>query len=169
MIYYLIGTNHAHQLEGHKDGNSVALGEYLSAFCSDNGVDLLAEELNEEAVAKWKADGSVAKSVASRLSISHLYCDPNLEERQRLGTLTHSEAAKKLGFGSYWAREKDALVEAEVRKTWPARESFWLEKLRQVMFTRCVFVLGAKHVVTFGDLLASQGIAVHVAQSDWKP
>lgn len=169
MICYLIGTNHAHQLEGQKDGDSASFAEYLAAFCSDNGIDLLAEELNEEAIAKWKAGGSVTKSVASKLSICHRFCDPDREDRQRLGVLTDQEAAKKLGFGSALTLQQAALVEAEVRKTWPARENFWLEALRQVTFTHCAFVLGAKHVVTFSGLLRAQGFTVYVAQANWEP
>jgi hypothetical protein len=56
-----------------------------------------------------------------------------------------------------------------VRKTWPAREGFWLERLRQVTFARCAFVLGAKHVETFGTLLSTEGFTVHVAHSHWEP
>ncbi len=169
MICYLIGTNHAHQLEGDKDGDSVAFATYLTALCSDNRIDLMAEELNEEAITLWKAQGSVVRSVASRLSICHLFCDPKREDRRRLSILTVGEAAKKLGYELSWTREQNAAVEAEARKTWPARERFWLERLRQVPFNRCAFVLGAEHVHTFGNLLSSEGFTVHVAQSYWKP
>ncbi len=169
MICYLIGTNHANQLEGQKDGDSVTFAKYLSAFCSDNRIDLIAEELNEEAIAKWQAGGSVAKSVASRLFIRHCFCDPDREERQRLGVLTDQEAAKKLGFASSWTSQQDVLVLAEVKKSWLARENFWLERLREVTFMRCAFVLGAKHVATFRDLLRAQGFTVHIVKENWKP
>jgi hypothetical protein len=168
-ICYLIGTNHAHQLEGDKNGDSVAFAAYLTAFCSDNRIDLMAEELNEQAITRWKAQGSVVRSVASRLSICHLFCDPGREDRQRLGLLTDMEAAKKLGYELSWTQEQDAAVKAEARGTWPARERFWLDHLRQVPFNRCAFVLGAEHVQTFGSLLSSEGFTVHVAQSHWKP
>lgn len=169
MICYLVGTNHAHQLECQSDGDSVAFAAYLSDFCSQNRIDLIAEELNDEAVTMWEAKGSVAKSVASHFSISHRFCDPKHEDRRRLGVLTDREAAKKLGFNRFWTRAQEPQVKAEVRKTWPTRERFWLDRLRQATFERCVFVLGSEHVETFGQLLTCEGFTVHVAHVDWKP
>lgn len=166
-ICYLIGTNHAHQFEGQKDGNSVAFACFLCRFCSDNHIDLLAEELNEDAIVEWKVSGSVARSVALKLSIPHLFCDINRADRHRLGVLTDQEIAQKLGFGSFWTRQQVAQIDAEVRKAWFIRENFWLGKLHQSSFNRCAFILGAKHVPTFEALLNSQGFTVHVAQTNW--
>lgn len=169
VICYLIGTNHAHQLEGQKDGDSVSFSKYLSAFCSGKRVDLIAEELNEECISKWQAVGSVAKSVASKLSIRHLFCDPGSEDRQRLGVLSDQDVAKKLGFGSCWTLQQAALIETEVRKSWPVRETFWLDRLRKIGFSRCAFVLGAKHIVTFNALLHAHGFTGYVVETNWEP
>lgn len=169
VICYLIGTNHAHQLEGQKDGDSVSFSKYPSAFCSGKRVDLIAEELNEESIEMWQAVGSVAKSVALKLSIRHLFCDPGSENRQRLGILSDQEVSKKLGFGSCWTLQQAALVDAEVRKSWPVRERFWLDRLREIRFSSCVFVLGAKHIVTFNALLHAQGVTGYVVETNWEP
>ncbi len=106
---------------------------------------------------------------APKLFIRHRFCDPDCEERQLLGILTDQEVAKKLGFASSWTSQQDALVLAEVKKFWAARENFWFERLREVTFRRCVFVLGAKHVATFRDLLHAQGFTVHIVNKNWNP
>ena len=169
VICYLVGTNHAHQFESQSDGDSVAFAAYLSDLCSQHRIDHIAEELNDEAIAMWEAKGSVAKSVATNFSISHRFCDPEYEDRRRLGILTDRETAKKLGFSPFWTRAQEHQVTAEVRKTWPTRERFWLDQLRLDTFERCAFVLGSEHVETFGQLLTREGFTVHVTHVDWKP
>lgn len=167
MVCHLIGLNHGHQLEGYEFGNWRAFDKYLSDLCISVGVDLIAEELNEEGIARWRANGSVARTVALRLSIKHLFCDPNQQDRERLGLLTERDAAAKLGYGRTWTSAQDATVTAEAQRTWPDRERFWLQRLRHVQFDRCAFILGAAHVDTFGALLSAAGYCVVVVNREW--
>ena len=95
MIVRLLGLNHGHQLQGYALGDWRAFDAYLSEFCVVNKIDLIGEELSEEALALWHATDSVARTVAVRLLIEHLFCDPESEERHRLGILTDKEAAAK--------------------------------------------------------------------------
>jgi len=131
-------------------------------------IDLIAEELSEDAIALWRASGSAARNVASRLSITHLFCDPSIEERKSLGILMPKEIAAMQGFGQFWTSHQDAVIIAEERKMWPIRESFWLERLRTLSFNECVFILGTEHVDSFGSLLRREGFTVQVNCTNWK-
>lgn len=169
MICHLIGVNHQYQLRGYRGVDSDAFGTYLSSICREVNIDLIAEELSEWAIRKWAfrgATGSVARDVAQRLGIKHLFCDADSDERKSLGILCRREIATKLGFPEFRSPEQERILDCEERKVWPIRERFWLRKLQQMKFTECAFVLGSIHVDTFGKLLNSEGIGVQV--HDWK-
>lgn len=169
MRCHLIGLNHAHQLEGYEHGAFEVFGQYLTKFCVNANIDLLAEELNQEAVTLWRAKESVARTVATRLSINHLFCDPTLVDRRCLGILPPKEIASNLGYGRCRTSEQEAILTAEEKKTWSIREQFWLEQLGTVCFQECAFILGSSHVETFSALLTTKGIQVHVAHRLWVP
>jgi hypothetical protein len=169
MHCHLVGLNHAHQLEGSKHGAPGAFNQYLTRFCADEDIDLLAEELSEEAVSLWQATGSVAKTVAKRISINHMFCDPQLADRRRLGIRTADEIASDLGYGRFLTPAQEAIRTAEERNSWPIREQFWFEELSRVSFKRCAYILGSEHVTTFGALLTNKGFQVHIAHPNWGP
>jgi hypothetical protein len=86
MKIHLIGLNHGYQLEGCRTHDWERFDEYLLAFCKAEGIDLVAEELSEWAIQKQSnlgAVGSVARNVASRLHITHRFCDPDEEQRKQ--------------------------------------------------------------------------------------
>lgn len=149
MHCHLIGLNHAHQLEGYKQGEFDTFRRYLTSFCVNGKIDLIAEELNQETIALWKAKGSVAKTVAKSLSIEHLFCDPELQDRRRLGIFSSLEISLNLGYRRALTHKQSAIFDAELRKGWPIREKCWLDQLGRVLFQRCAFILGAEHVDTF--------------------
>jgi hypothetical protein len=116
-------------------------------FCQVEKTDLVAEEMSEEGLRLFRdegATGSVARDVAGRLGVRHLFCDPDSEERAGLAVPSGKEG-------------------------WPQRERCWWQKLRAVDFTRCAFVLGTQHVEGFATLLASESIAVLIESKNWEP
>jgi len=172
MEIFLIGLNHGYQLEGCMTHDWKTFDEYLFGFCKRAHIDLVAEELSEWAIKRNShqgAIGSVGKNVASRLSIKHLFCDPDEVERKQLGIRNGKELSQSLGFGNILNAEQATIVEQKEREQWPIRERYWLEQLQKVHFRQCVFILGAQHVDSFDKLLAREDFTVHIEHPDWEP
>lgn len=147
MTVHLIGLNHGYQLHGYSEMDWAAFDAYLLGFCRAEKTDLVAEEMSEEGLRLFcdeGATGSVGKDVAMRLNVRHLFCDPDSEERICRGIPPGKDG-------------------------WPERERCWWQKLREVVFTRCAFVLGTQHVESFATLLASEGIDVRIESKNWEP
>jgi len=160
MTIRLIGLNHGYQLRGYDGADWSAFEQYLLSYSESEGIDLIAEELSNEAVRKWMAADSVARHVARRLGVRHLFCDPESGQRRALGIRSLDEIAAELGPLDLEAKEKEA---------WLIRERFWLERLREVPFNACVFILGSQHVESFELLLRSEGWEATVVEKNWKP
>ncbi len=146
VTVHLIGLNHGYQLRGSSEMDWAAFDAYLFHFCRVEKTDLVAEEMSEEGLRLFRdegATGSVPRDVAMRLGVRHLFCDPDSVERTRLGIPSGKEG-------------------------WAARERRWWQKLREVNFTRCAFVLGAQHVDRFATLLASEGIDARTESKNWE-
>lgn len=169
MIVLLVGTNHEHQLIGYKDGETQVFGSYLSSLCDSEYIDLLAEELNEEAIELWKAQDSIARRLAVERKIDHIFCDPDSSERRALGILTYEELRTKSNYGRVLTNEQDECLKRDEKSYWPKREDFWLRKIQANSPSRCLFVLGSNHVQSFSTLLSSHGISAEVKTCKWKP
>jgi len=173
MRVHLIGTDHRYQLCGHQGANWEAFKRYLSSFCQTEAIDLIAEELNEWEIERSKPQGatsSVARDVASRLGIKHLFCDPDEADRKRLGINSRKELANSIGVvGHFLTPEQSTRICQMIREQWPIREGFWLEKLQRTDFSHCAFILGANHVESFAKLLTSKGFDARVESQDWEP
>lgn len=87
MHVFLVGVNHAIQWSRSDDSlrTKEEVGrfeQYLAEQSRSHQIELLAEEWSEEANRINKVTESTVQSVAARLSIRHLFCDP--EERAAL-------------------------------------------------------------------------------------
>jgi hypothetical protein len=125
------------------DTDAATVKEFEQYLC-DAAVSLhatvIAEELSRQAVEKRKGGMSVAKKVADRLGLRHLFCDPNCDERQELGITTSDE-----------------------------REMIWLKRLQGLRpnETSIIFVCGADHSTTFHSKLERKGICARIHCGDW--
>ena len=102
---------------------------------------VLAEESNEDVLSKFSATQSVASTVASEIGIKHLFCEPSIAERQRLGITTTGSPAD-----------------------FEKREQYWLGRLKRIEEAPILFVLGADHVASFSELAKTSGLPVEVAE-----
>ena len=166
---YIVGTNHSHQLIDYDHGDAQKFAQYLSTVCESKSIDFVAEELNEESIALWEAKGSTARLVSLRFSIPHKFCDPDSKQRKKIGILSDEELKTNLGFGKCLTEKQSVTFEEEKRKTWPIRENFWLESIRNSAHTNCLFIVGKNHVQSFSRLLSSQGYAVEILNDNWEP
>ena len=169
MYFYLVGTNHRNQLLGCKDGDgrSMEFKCYLSNLCDIESIDLLAEELSEEALKLLKATGSVVRQLATEHRIKHIFCDPNSDQRRELGIPKPEELKSKFGYGRCLKPNQQAKMEAEERKYWPIREDFWLDKVSAITANKCLFVLGPDHVDSFSVLLSNRGFNTEIKIHKW--
>lgn len=168
MNILLIGLNHCHQLVGYAKASN-KFKPYLKDLCLKERPDLIAEELNEDAIRKWKAHDSVARKIASLLRVRHLFCDPDLEERKALGIKGFKEIVQELGYGAVLTREQSSEVEKIEKKHWEKRERFWLGKLIEEQFAKCIVLVGANHVDRFNALLTANGFRSAIVERDWQP
>jgi hypothetical protein len=145
-VLYLIGIDHSVQHDGCSAYHGAEFEnlrrefpEFLAQTVRETGAKMIAEECNEEVLLKFAATRSVAAVVASEMNLSHLFCEPSLAERAKLGIT---------GTGNPSDFEK--------------REEYWLKQLRAVDKTPIIFIMGADHVHSFLGLAKTFGIGVEI-------
>lgn len=161
-------VNHKYQLKGFgEEADWMAFSSCLSRLVQVRSIDLIAEELNEEALALWKACASVAQNVAKLYGIRHLFCDPDSNERKRLGIKTRKEIASDLGYGRVLTHDQSAEVDAVEKKYFGIREQCWLDRLREHEFNKALLIIGADHIDSFCRLLTENRLAYELLTRDW--
>jgi len=174
MCIYLIGVKHEYQYEDYSSG-SIEFHSLLRRLANDKCIDLIAEELSEEAISlrrevlRREALGSVARNVATKLRIKHLFCDPDSSQRQRLGIKNRDQIREELGYGRVLTLDQSEEVEAIERMYWPKREAYWLDRILEEDFERCIFILGAEHVETFCRSLDRVQVEYEIVAKNWHP
>ena len=159
----VIGVDHdKHQFRGYGGAGWLAFEKYLLEYCQQEQIDLIAEELNDEAIIKRKAEDSVARHVARQLNVRHLFCDPDSGQRRALGIPSFREILAGLG-----PHPDIDLAEAKERDAWPLRERVWLDRLREIPFNACVMILGSQHVKSFQSFSRSDAWEVAVVERKW--
>nr|VFJ87472.1 MAG: hypothetical protein BECKLFY1418A_GA0070994_1001128 [Candidatus Kentron sp. LFY]VFK18236.1 MAG: hypothetical protein BECKLFY1418C_GA0070996_104017 [Candidatus Kentron sp. LFY] len=141
MVIYLIGVHHSIQHNGgnlQKIPGLSALREqfqyYLIKATKELRISVLAEEFNEDALEIFNASESLAKSIAQRFGISHVFCEPSLQTRSSLGF------TKQL-------QKKHHVI----------RELLWYDKIIDYKGQRIIFICGANHIPTFTKLVRKKG------------
>jgi len=168
MKVLLIGLNHSFQLEGFNSEWEL-FKNYLSDRCLEENPDLIAEELNIEAIELWKANDSVARRIANSLGIGHLFCDPDSSEREKIGIKSIKEIASDLGYGHALTSQESEKVEIMDKKQWDKREKYWLSRLLEKDFQKCIFIVGSDHVDSFYSKLKENKIETQILTNNWKP
>jgi hypothetical protein len=73
---------------------------YLLDAAWKYGATIIAEELNEAFLGGIEGGGSIAKAVAEKLGVDHIFCDPDKKERATHGISRDPERE------AYWARKR---------------------------------------------------------------
>ena len=166
-MIYIIGIHHEIQ---YWDGSDSPFLISLRNWGSMLDLSVIAEELNEEAIAKQETFrkqslASVAQKAASILNLEHRFCDPNTSQRADLKILTISEVRKNLGLR---VGQDEGLVEKEeMQRYWPLREKFWLDRIKDKSEEGILFICGVSHVERFLSLLEANGMKSVVLHKDW--
>jgi hypothetical protein len=112
--------------------------DYLVSEATRLKVDLLAEEFSEELVRRNCASGCTVRDAASRAKKPHLFCDPDLAERER----------------------------AQISND-DLREQEWLARIQRARAHRPLMVCGDNHIESFGKHLRTAGFEVSVLSRNW--
>ena len=129
-MIYLLGVNHGVQFESKTSDMNVinAFEDYLRDACARYNTDCIAEEMSIESLKKWEATRYVCRSIADTLSIRHMFCDPDSNERKKKGIKLEKEVREALGYGQILSDSQVEKLDEALKTQWPLREQFWLEK-----------------------------------------
>ena len=167
MKIFIVFTNHANQMIGCKHGDSFNFIDYLGNICLNKNIDLIAEELSEEALTASRAIDSSCRILSIKMGIRHIFCDPESSERTLLGIPSYSEILEDLGFGKVLTRAQAIQLKTEEMRYWNVRENYWIENIIQHNFERCLFICGSSHIESFIEDLSSRGINFEIIAENW--
>ncbi|VFM95440.1 MAG: hypothetical protein BECKG1743D_GA0114223_100503 [Candidatus Kentron sp. G] len=149
VVIHVIGLHHGIQHNGgvlrHIPGLAALreqFGYYLMGVVKERGISVLAEELNKDALAMFHAPESLAESVAGKLGIAHVFCEPDLRTRSSLGF------TRRLGKKHHFVRER-----------------LWYNEIIGYKGQRILFICGANHVASFTEFARGKGQPVTVLTS----
>lgn len=155
-MIHIVGTNHElqHTAKPFRAAADTAnkareeLKSYLRQLAGEIRPAVVAEEFSQEVLSIMSANSNV-KAVADALGIAHRFCDPDIQERTRIG------------LPGYGTEDCDP---SERGRFDAIREAYWLEQLSDVLDKTILFVCGADHVSSFNGLLRGKDIAVEVRE-----
>lgn len=129
-MIYLIGVDH--QVQHQKNTQiSMVFAFYLSKKIKELNIKFISEEWFEDLLNKNNVKSTVPQDVANKQKIEHVFCDPDKNERKRIG----------------WFSKKDDYL----------REQYWLTKIKGETNGNIIFVCGSDHLESFNKLLLNNG------------
>jgi len=171
-MLYVIGTGHHYQFgtgvrfgEGHcTEADQTAFAEMLRNLTTKLAIQVLAEELNGQALEEVGKTTSVLQLVAAERAVPHLFCEPDRRERGPLGIRGENE----IRISSFPNRLDEEAVQTLVAESWRRRELEWLRRLDAVRSKNVLFVCGARHISTFVQLALDKGFGCTVVHAAWE-
>ena len=125
--------------------------DFLKSQIRHVGIGLLAEEMSEDALARFPHPDlfpkqSVPFQVARELNIDHAYCDADAATQKKMGISENNTPSDN-----------------------NKRECYWLKRLEELNKFPCMFVVGETHVDSFPALLNESGLQPIVVARQWRP
>lgn len=158
---YLVGTSHKFQI--HDCSAEKPFERMIKELCVRHQIKALGEEMSLEALQKKSVERSICEVVATSLGLPHKYCDPDTEERKKIGVTTVQDSVHD----DFMKNPNDKNVQNKTPIEIKIREEFWLNKLLELDFWPILFVCGACHVESFSRLLTEKNKIVDVLHEDW--
>lgn len=170
-MIYLIGVDHRIQHDGHGSANDdqrSLFSAYIEEEVLRLKIKVLAEEFSDYAVRSSVASNSTVREISYRLGLQHIFCDPDLKERDALAIPREKEMLEVLGINSLKRTKDDDLkLKKEKEKYFPAREEFWFERISEVIDQNILIIIGAEHVNTFPWVLEKYGCEYEILNNNW--
>jgi len=157
---HLIGVDHSVQWNRELNESREFIA-FLEKQILQLNPSLIAEEFSEQALEWNNIEGTIARDVAVRNKVEHIFCDPSDKEREEIGYPTKKQLREKFGVRS----SIEGTEEHKKRKLheitfWPLREGFWLDKIKKTKSARIIFVCGSDHLKSFRKLLLQNNYSV---------
>jgi len=166
-MIYLFGIWHEYQCYGeNNDDKADLLKEAVKKAIEKKGVTLLAEEFNEDSF----KDPDNSQTVLQFLEredddLKHIFCEMSAEKRAKEGILSRPQIRHQM-FMHDEEPDEDVVREKE-RSYYPAREAHWLSVLKDYTDQNVLFVCGADHISSFGELLDENDIESEVLEEEF--
>jgi hypothetical protein len=166
-MIYIVGTNHRFQVadEQSTPQELISFRRFIASTCCTLDISVIAEEMSVEAVAQRGRTESVCLQEARRVGLAHRYCDPDTPARAARGIREECD----LEIAAFFGRIPHEDLPKAVRDEFAKREAMWLEELRHLDGRPVLFVCGARHALTFNDLLNREGTRGQVLVERWSP
>ena len=154
---YVVGVNHAFQVvRAGEEDKARKLRKFLTKKARKLKVSAIAEEFLEEA----KEDNAftVAEEVAHKLGVYPCLCEPNEEERVKLGIKGDNQVLTDY-YGKFWPAEYkyDDEVQRLRMEDFAKREEYWFGKIEAFLAKDIIFICGNKHAERFVKLIKDKG------------
>ncbi|MCP4137016.1 MAG: hypothetical protein GY754_38970 [bacterium] len=180
-MIYLTGVDHLIQYK-----NSIVPEEtfeefraFLAQTVKKHSIDLIAEEFNREYLEEvYMSPESTVETWAFLRGVEHRFCDPEKEERARLGIpyFAHikERVMKKHGITKNYITDPGLRRQVEQETIeickfyWPRREEYWYLKISDAALKNILFICGHEHVPGFKLLLESKGHSCEITTPFWK-
>ena len=171
-MLYIVGTGHHYQFgTGARFGQDCctepderAFAQMLRDLIATVGGEVLAEELNQQALEEVGKTISVMQRIATEASAPHIFCEPDRAERVKLGIKDENE----IRISAFPRSLDEALVQSLAADSWRRREQEWLLRLDAVKSKNVILVCGANHIATFVPLAQEQGFDCKVMHVNWE-
>lgn len=174
---YILGTSHEYQRNDDTCSSS-SIDEfklYLRAVCQLHRINAIGEEMSKTALEDFDRTNSISYLFVQEHGIlKHKYCDPDRDERKKLGIkesgfFIQSKKLPKI----YQSEDIKSITQEEAAELeWKEdlkKEPIWLCKALELNVWPLLFICGSKHVESFSKLLAVASFYVEIVNNNWEP
>lgn len=166
---FVVGTTHDIQ---YGEKNKCAFYSYIKELCIAEGINVIAEEINDDAAYV------VAKNICNDLSISHKIIDPNPGEYGSLGIKEYHKIVYEI-MQEYGLKEPPSVkastpdmilkkLSERIRlEHHHPRELEWLRRIEENNCWPTLVICGSAHFDSICDLFLEKGIKVVPKESNW--
>jgi len=160
---YLVGVVHNIQCDNNSLENQI-FKDYLQQKIKQFVPDIIVEEFSEEALEINRTKNTIAQDMAKQQNIEYIFCDPNSEQREKIGIPSRSKIKKELNINGpvYWNSTQDKQIKKEQIKYFPIREKYWIDEIKNKPFSKMIFICGRDHLKSFKILLKKYKYEVYI-------
>jgi hypothetical protein len=173
MIYLIGINNHGLQHNG-INCESLIMRNKFCKFLEDKirkyNITLVVEEFNDDALKISRANIATIQTLADKMKVKHLFCEPSIQERQNKDIFSSGEILhNKLGikFERTLDESEQKIFDKEIKKSFNTRERIWFEKIKKHTYKTIIFICGADHIKSFESLLIDKGYKSGVIIKYW--
>lgn len=170
-MIYIIGVDHKIQNDGPYQANEAQLllfSTYLEKMIKKFNIEVIVEESNEDVLSISMAKNCIARNIANKLKLKHVFCEPTMRERRELGVPKEPEICDMLGLNSIALNKEDIKKLNEKKKDYfPIRENFWFEQIVDFRDKKMLMIIGAEHTNSFPKILEKYNCDYKILNKNW--